>query len=187
MALRDSLIDADVDRALVAAANSVFGASGEDIYLDDFRGYVRAQDVDALVRVAQRSGWPAERTPWRDTPNFVRDRFAYVAHRHLIGLAHDFAEHNPDAIGLYLDREEADYRERGFSRDRYYHEALLRLGPAHSIVRDWAGGSARSHLAQDVRDLRALVYEALNALRKAGALEVADAIEKRLTRHGRSG
>lgn len=188
IALQHGITVADLDKALISAANVAFEASGEDIYLDDFRGYVRAQDVHALERVANRAGWPTEKTPWRVKPNFVRDHTsAYVAHRHLIALAHDFAEHNPDAITLHIDNEEADYRERGFKGNLHFHELLLERGPAHSIVRDWAGGSARSHLTQDLRDLRALVYEAPNALRKAGATKEADSIEQRLNRHPRSG
>lgn len=73
IALQESLVDADVDKALIAAANAAFGASGEGIYLDEYRGYSRWIAADALERVAKRSGWPPERTPWRNRPNFVRD------------------------------------------------------------------------------------------------------------------
>lgn len=145
---------------------------------------MRDESVDALERVAKRAGWPPDLAPWRQRPNFVRDGDrAYVAHRHLIELAHDFAAHEPDAVALYVDVEEARYRERGFRDERFWHEHLLELGPAHSIVQDWAGTTRRTSLAKDVRDLRALMYEALNALRKAGATKEADAIERKLNRH----
>jgi len=182
--LQDRLTNADLDKALVSAANAAFGTAGEDIYLEDFRGYVRQEPVEALERVAKRAGWPPERTPWTQRPNFVRPGGgAYVAHRHLIELAHDFAAREPDAVSMYVDAEEAKYRERGFCGERFWHEHLLELGPAHSIVRDWAGTTQRTSLGKDVHDLRALVYEALNALRKAGATKEADSIERKLNRH----
>lgn len=184
VALQESLVDADLDKALIGAANAAFGASGEDIYLEDFRGYVRNESVEALERVARRAGWSSERAPWRQRPNFVGiGGGAYVAHHHLIELARDFATHEPDAVTLYVDAEEAKYRERGFRGERFFHDLLLEQGPAHSIVRDWAGTTSRTSLAKEVQDLRALLYEALNALRKAGATKEADAIERRFNRH----
>lgn len=171
------------DKALIDAAKAAFGASGGDIYVDDIRGYTRRIDVDALARVAKRAGWPPERTPWHQRPNFVRDGDAFIANHHLVELAHDFAEHEPDAITMHVDAEEAEYRERGFRDDRFWHELLLKDGPGHSIVRDWAGTTARTSLAQEVRGLRGLVFEALNALRKAGASKEADKIQRKLDKH----
>lgn len=45
------------------------------------------------------------------------------------------------------------------------------------------GTSAHTSLAQEVRDLRSLVFEALNALRKAGASKDADKIQRKLDKH----
>lgn len=60
IALQHSLTVADLDKTLIKTANVAFGASGENTYLEDFRGYIRAQDVHALERVAKRAGWPPD-------------------------------------------------------------------------------------------------------------------------------
>lgn len=183
LALIEAIDKEPLNAVAAKAAALVLTATGEDLFVDDWRGYTRYLDVSALERVAARAGWAPDRTPWRFRPNFIRDDRAWLANEHLVALARDFASTNPDPVLLYIDEQESEQRHEGMEGSTFSLKMLREDGPMMSIARDWAGGAARSQLAHDVRQLKALLYQALNELRRAGCTAEADKIQRRLERY----
>jgi hypothetical protein len=182
VALEAAVTVTEHERVLAEAASTVFNAAGENLWVEERRGYSRGIESDALGRLAARAGWPPDKHPWTVRPSFVRDGMAYIDNRHLVELAADFAGKNPDLVTMYIDTQEAEWRSAGYSDSPFHHKWLLEQGPQHSIARDWAGGAARHHLTDEIQHLRQLLYRALNELRKAGLTSEADRIERGIRR-----
>jgi hypothetical protein len=163
------------------AAELVFTASGEDIFVEERRGYTRGLDQAALERLAQRAG--LQERPWLSRPSFGRSGVLMVDNEALIRLAEAFSRAEPSTVTMYLDSVENEYRARGFQPgDTFWHDYLRENGPAIAVARLWAGGQqARDHHMAEAERLRNLVADAIRTLRAAGHEVEATRLQRALT------
>jgi hypothetical protein len=169
-------------RAIIDAANEVFAATGEDLYVDDRD--VAEVERHVVDRVGHRAGVSDQdlnliyaAPAYRNGPGWWR-----VPSRRLVPLAQRFAETEPGIVNLHLDAETSRYRERGYEPgERYLHQLLIDKGPAYALAREWAGANRIADALRDDNErLRKLIRDAIGRLRTAGDERSAKKLERAL-------
>ena len=180
-ALIDSVDAHDpLERVVLAAANEVFQASGEPLFVEEVRGYTRLwhEERSALTRLAARSNLSID--SWTRSPSFVDRRgVLYLPDEKLVTLAICFAKAEPESVVLRLDNEEQTHlREGYFYGERYPHDELLKRKPIWTLARSWAASAGgRDPLREELKRVSDLLYQALAALEKAGETRTATRIQ----------
>jgi hypothetical protein len=156
--------------AVADAANEVFAATGEDLYVEQ-RG-ISDGARDAIERVARRSGLDDQQARDLFRPPAYTDQPGswQLPSIRLLSVAQRFAAAEAGLVNLHLESEIASYRERGYETgERYLHKLLIDKGPAYALAREWAGST---RIAEDLRKdnerLRKLLREAMSVLRRHG-------------------
>ncbi|MFL6239309.1 MAG: hypothetical protein ACJ735_07475 [Actinomycetes bacterium] len=164
------------------AINIVLASSGEDIYLhhDD----IMRCDKAAAERIVARCGSdPPGLSSLAQYPSFLNRRgVLHVRGNTVLAFARAFAAAEPEAVNLYVDQEEQEYRSRGYEiGGSYLHKIMLENGPAYALARQWAGGDqSREYLQNEIRRLRELVQRAVADLRRHGDDSAAGKLERAL-------
>ena len=162
------------------AAARILASSGEDLYVDEYRGYTVIHDPGAVERVADRAAFTNR--PWTQKPAFTWQHRLYTPNEYLIALARAFASKDPQAVGLHIDAKEAEYRTEGFTPgNSHLHELARRHAPAWALARQWAGGQEQhDHLRREIDRLRSIAQDAAYTLARLGHQDEANRIEGRL-------
>lgn len=168
-----------LERVVVAAANEVFCASGEPLFVEEVRGYTRLgqEERSALTRLAARSN--LDIAGWTRSPSFVDRRgVLYLPDEKLVTLAIYFAKAEPESVVLHLDNEEQTHlREGYFYGERCPHDELLKQKPVWTLARSWAAtAEGRDPLREELARVSRLLYQALSALDEAGGTRTATRI-----------
>lgn len=176
-ALADSVdVRKPVERVVLDAANEVFYASGEPLFVEEVKGYTRLdhEERSALTRLAARSNLNID--DWIRSPSFIDRRgVLYLPDEKLVTLAICFAKAEPESVVLHLDNEEQTYlREGYFYGERYPHDELLKRKPIWTLARSWAASAeGRDPLREELARMNRLLYQALAALDEAGGTRTA--------------
>ncbi|MGH8337542.1 MAG: hypothetical protein ACRETL_12125, partial [Gammaproteobacteria bacterium] len=167
------------DPVEVEAANTVFAATGEDVYVEDRRCYSKV-DVKVVQRLADRA--QLQRRPWSTKPSFKEQEEIWTTNSALLDLAIALASAEPKMVHLYLDAQEVEYQAKGYlPGDRYMHDLLRKYKPAWALARQWAGGHESRKLHEGELDrLRRLVHHAVLVLYKAHLDDDARKLERSL-------
>ena len=171
----------EIDKVVLQAAQAILQATGEDVWIEDHRGYTRWNEGAALQRIAERAG--STETPWRRPPAFRnRDGHLYVPNEVLLDLALTFAKAEPETVHLHLEIEEQQLLREGFvQHDPWAHATLLKAKPSFAVARHWAGGAQEHHhLLEELSRLQELVRKAARELELCGAGRKAQALERSL-------
>lgn len=171
----------ELQPAVIEAAKEVLASTGEDLWIEEHRGYSRWNEDAALRRVAGRAG--LEGAPWRMAPAFKDRRGVwFIPNGVLVDLACAFAKVEPETVHLRLDVEEQRLVREGFVLDELAaHERLLRSKPAFAVARQWAGGVQDHHyLREELKRTQTLLRRAIQGLRECGADGKARLLEREL-------
>ena len=163
------------------AAKGVLYATGEDLWIEEHRGYTRWNEDAALERVGVRAR--IEDAPWRLYPAFKsRSGVTFIPNKVLVDLAIAFAQVEPQSVHLHLDTQEQKLLREGFvSGTISAHEELLRSKPAFAIARQWAGGALENrYLREELQRTQELLRRAIHGLKDCGAIQRARYIEREL-------
>ncbi|MFL6136201.1 MAG: hypothetical protein ACJ74O_00160 [Frankiaceae bacterium] len=170
LALEESYEAEPIASAVAEAANEVFGATGEDLYVE--ANGVTDADRDVIERVAHRAGLPDDEIRRLfDTPAYRSGSGRWhLPSGRLIPVAERFAAAEPGLVNMYLDDEVTKYKEAGYQAgERYMHKILVEKGPAFALARQWAGATRiADDLRADNERLRRLLAEAVTVLRARG-------------------
>lgn len=170
-----------LDPVVIEAAKEVLNATGEDLWIEEHRGYTRWNEDAALARVGVRAR--IEDAPWRLYPAFKSRRgVTFIPNKVLVDLAIAFAQVEPQTVHLHLDTQEQKLLREGFVSDTISaHEELLRSKPAFATARHWAGGAEKNtHLREELQRTRELLRRAIYDLKECGATQRARYIEREL-------
>jgi len=171
----------ELDPAVVEAAKEVLHATGEDLWIEEHRGYTRWNEDAALERVGARAG--IDGAPWRRHPAFKSHRGVnFIPNKVLVDLAIAFAQAEPQTVHLHLDTQEQKLLREGFvSGATSAHEELLKSKPAFAIARQWAGGAQENrYLREELQRTQELLRRAIYGLKDCGAIQRARYIEREL-------
>jgi len=163
------------------AAKEVLYATGEDLWIEEHRGYTRWNEDVALGRMGVRAG--IEGAPWRLYPAFKSHRgVTFIPNKVIVDLAIAFAQAEPQTVHLHLDTREQKLLREGFaSGATSAHEELLKRNPAFAIARQWAGGARENrHLREELQRVQELLRRAIYRLKDCGATQRAHYIEREL-------
>jgi hypothetical protein len=173
----------EVDSAVIRAAREVLLASGEDLYLDDYRNFDRlySSQVKGLERLADRI--KLEHRPWQHAPCFKNvNGDIYAPIEMLIEVAIAFAKAEPETVNLRLEMEEAEYVQRGYGLgESYYHKELLNKKPSFALAREWAKREeGRDYLKEELERVTYLLNRAIGYLKDLGETRKVGLLEREL-------
>lgn len=183
LALEESYEAEPIASAVADAANEVFGATGEDLFIEAHG--VTDADRDVIERVARRAGVPDDDIRRLFDPPAYKSGSGrwHLPSARLIPVAERFAAAEPGLVNMCIDDEIAKYKEAGYrTGERYMHKVLVERGPAFALAREWAGADRiAAELRSDNERLRRLLSEAASALRARGHEREARKFERELT------
>jgi hypothetical protein len=166
--------------AVGEAVSAVLASSGEPGAGCDATG--TWMDEEELRRIFDRAGIYREPVDMHHLA--CRDRRGGV---HLpldaaVEIAQAFAAAEPTTVTSYVEDEEETLRERGaVPGDRWYRQYLREKGPAHALVRQWAGPQQEAEeLRKEIGRLRGIISRATYELRAAGDERGARRLERAL-------
>jgi hypothetical protein len=112
------------------------------------------------------------------------DRFG-CAHVPFTGaevLAKHLAQSQPDAVFLYIEGLEQEYKAQGYAPGaKYMHDFLREQQPAFALARQWAGIEAEvEELRTEIERLRSVAFAAIHDLEAEGLRDAARRVRRAL-------
>ncbi len=172
------------NQALAGAIETIMLATGYDDAGADDDGTVH-MDAPELREIARLSGLPQRLEDLHPLAYVDRYGDLHLPIELAEQLAHAYASAESEAVLMYIEDEEKEYKCRGYEPGgRFWHDELRRRMPGFALARYWAGHEEEiGYLRAEIERLRNLVVSAADTLSAKGLY--AEAGHIRLALQGR--